>query len=684
MPDSTEATEKNDPADAASSDKARQSAVDEAKEGQKDLSKSVADYYQARRSGLRDRDTFEHLPPPPTFFDSSRAKGPAAEPEVREATSSSSSDLSSSGGLSADTAVNFMRGFENHDRTDKTKASEVQETRTTDKFDTAAEKERLNKALDSHLPAVSQEKKDEFHRNMEAFEKRAKEQHLPADEVAKTYRETSRLLDATGDQPLKPEDRARVAEQVMQQAAHPTHIDQGQHMTCNVAVVETMMYSKCPSAAAKLVADVGTTGEYTAGNGTHVKLNSQCLKPDGEARKDPPESGDRTFASQLFQTTAINLYYKKNEPNVEYRQLPNPVSDQSSSRGEQLVDISKNPPQVIRNSDGTPKDFSGFATEHVAQTYNAISGKENFDVGLAAPPFDVKPVHATAIETEKKLEGKLADLKKDGKLPVAVWVHTANEPFWSDAGHGAAGGSGGDKGSGHYVTITDYHAGPPSRVEIDNQWGESHDHQWHNPDGTIDPKKGISTHDMFRAMHDPADARELLRKDVMANRKNATIDTAKEADLLRMEKLTSNKTDEQYAKELAFTINEAKRRWKTQKNHEPPTFDQDEHDRGCQKLSEGVNSLPADQRLKVLAAVATSDVMSSDDCDQSIQKTALALLQEKADKINKGKWNAGEQAHYKQMHTELGHVLANLPPERREAILKQILAKAPAGAHDLT
>jgi YD repeat-containing protein len=42
--------------------------------GREDLSKSTVDYYQSRRDGVRDRDTAEHLPPKPEFFDSIAAQ----------------------------------------------------------------------------------------------------------------------------------------------------------------------------------------------------------------------------------------------------------------------------------------------------------------------------------------------------------------------------------------------------------------------------------------------------------------------------------------------------------------------------------------------------------------------------------------------------------------------------------
>jgi predicted lipoprotein len=62
---------------------------------------------------------------------------------------------------------------------------------------------------------------------MRLFEERAERDNLSPTEIAKTYKEIDRLLEAKGDKPLKPEQRKDLAEQIMRQAADPTTIDQG-------------------------------------------------------------------------------------------------------------------------------------------------------------------------------------------------------------------------------------------------------------------------------------------------------------------------------------------------------------------------------------------------------------------------------------------------------------------------
>ncbi|MBI4533890.1 MAG: hypothetical protein HY711_08065, partial [Candidatus Melainabacteria bacterium] len=80
-------------------------------------------------------------------------------------------------------------------------------------YDQQVEGQRLRDSVDSRIHQP--EARAEFKSNMEDFERRAKEQGLPPDEIAKTYMEISRLLESTGDQPVFQADRVKVARQIM-------------------------------------------------------------------------------------------------------------------------------------------------------------------------------------------------------------------------------------------------------------------------------------------------------------------------------------------------------------------------------------------------------------------------------------------------------------------------------------
>jgi hypothetical protein len=124
-------------------------------------------------------------------------------------------------------------------------------------------------------------------------------------EIAKTYNEIDRLLVAKGDKALKPEQRKDLAEQIIRQAADPTTIGQGAHNTCSMATVETLMYTRNPSDAARLITDVALTSQYVATDGRRVRVNPGA---HNESRNSTANDAGRSHASEIFQVTGVNLH----------------------------------------------------------------------------------------------------------------------------------------------------------------------------------------------------------------------------------------------------------------------------------------------------------------------------------------------------------------------------------------
>lgn len=363
------------------------------------------------------------------------------------------------------------------DKTQPGKSEEQQKQEAREKLTKEAEEKFKND------PA----KLEAFKENMRLFEQRAEKDKLSPAEIAKTYAEINRLLEAKGDKPLKPEQRKTIAEQIMRQAADPTTIDQGSHNTCNMATVESRMYTRNPSAAARLVADVALTGEYVATDGRRVRLNPGA---HDEARNPNTYDGERSHASEIFQVAAVNLHIdqenRKMNPRGQLRYEQHPVKPGSLDTGERIIDYGVKPPRVIDYHPGIFASNLG----NLSDVYAAITGKSEKGIVIARDRPALDPSDGvTRITSESQLNEELARAKREGKLPLIVAVNTSMEPFWSDSGAGSAGGSGG----GHVVTITDYTPGPPAKVTIDNQWGKRADH---------DATKPITVHTLFQAMHD--------------------------------------------------------------------------------------------------------------------------------------------------------------------------------------
>src|SRR5262249_8493025 len=137
------------------------------------------------------------------------------------------------------------------------------------------------------------DKRADFQVEMRTFEERAARQGLSQEQIAETYEQISRLLDTPGEQPVTQTDRIKLAKEVMHAAAHPTGCDQGTHRTCSVASLEGRTYARDPAAAARVVADVATTGEFKTADGSMIKIDSNSLQRDFEAGKSGQTTGDR-------------------------------------------------------------------------------------------------------------------------------------------------------------------------------------------------------------------------------------------------------------------------------------------------------------------------------------------------------------------------------------------------------
>jgi len=418
------------------------------------------------------------------------------------------------------------------------------------------------------------EKLAEFKENMRRLEARAAKDGLSDAEVAKTFKETSRLLEAQANKPLSPERRVNLAEQVMRQAADPTTIDQGKHNTCNLATVESRMYTKNPSDAAKLVADVALTGQYTTKDGIRVRVNPA---PHDEARNPNTIDGERSHASEIFQVTSVNIHVelenRKTHPRGNLRYEQHPGDPSNGDTGERIIDYGQKPPQVV---DFHPQIY-GENAGNLRDVYRSITGKDEKGIVLGHADTLTDPSDGVkTVKSEQELNDYLAQAKKDGKLPLIVGVDTRMEPFWSDSKAGEAGGSGGK----HVVTITDYQPGPPPKVTIDNQWGKGNDH---------DASKPVSVSDLYKAMRNPDGAADDLKKEADASRAAGHPDLSKETEVARLMHQSGNMSNEDYEKEMIRISRELKGQ------AEGP-----ERDATKRKLQEAMNNLGPGAAFRVM------------------------------------------------------------------------------------
>jgi hypothetical protein len=520
--------------------------------------------------------------------------------------------------------------------------------------DVAKERQHLSDWAEKNLkePELSKFKKD-----MTDFEERAKRDGLSQDEILKTYQQIDRINGATGDKPLSPLERQHIAQEVMHQAADPTDISQGYHNTCNVTAVETRTYTRDPAAAAKLVADVALTGEYHAADGTVVKVDPTA---HDQSKNWPPIDGQRTHASEIFEVTAVNIHYaqenKKNGTDIRYEQK-DPAKGDNADTGERLMDYSKHPPQPVTKDGWTYFNFWGkdirdpnLVDKAITDISNSITGKNEKDVLLQA--WGKSEGGVTAVHSEDELKAKLKDLKDQHKLPAIIFVDTNNEPFYTDSGRGAAGGSGGY----HVVTVTDYDE-KTGAVCVDNQWDKGADHGKNNP---------INVHDLYTSMQFKEDAEKTLKKDVEFNRAHGIYDPQKESDLIRHQLAANEITAAQAEEQTKKIMAEMSKHWGD------TNAPQAERESEWKEVDAVIHQLPPDAQIR-LAHEAHKDNLITDNYFKEELRWASWQMVHNHDHAGRvfgyNPWADGE---YAREQDELKKAMADLPENLQKELLEQV------------
>jgi len=404
-------------------------------------------------------------------------------------------------------------------------------------------KERLMKKLDK---TFGTDLSDSLKGYMNSFEKRATANQLSKHEVAETYQQINRILSATGDKPLTEEQRKQVVKETLRHCGEPEIISQGQHNTCNVTAVQVRAYALHPSKAAKLVADVATTGEYTTPVGIKVKLDSLSIIPDKEARESRPDLGHRDYATQLFNLAAVNVWYAAAKPEWHYEQRIEKSAETNKEHvREQIVDHGK--PVLYPNSK-KPLDGPTLGADQIAFINDAIVGKHEpyailamNDSHAVLPGVKKQSARAADIVDEGHFKSLLEDLKNKHQLPAIAAVETGVYPLNVDAGTPILGYENG----GHVVNITDFAGGKNPHVSVDNEWSPKEDH----------PNNSVVLHDMYLCIGGAAVARTDAGCDLIDAEKKHTA-----APVAEMTKLASDAgqfgADTQYANDAVKRITE--------------------------------------------------------------------------------------------------------------------------------
>lgn len=462
-----------------------------------------------------------------------------------------------------------------------------------------------------------------FKADMERFETRGRKDGLSTHEIQETYTNLSRLLKAGPDARVNEPDRAAIAHQIMRQAANPMSIDQGHHYTCNVTTIEANLYSKEPSRVAALIADVVTTGKYQGALGKAVSVPDSTFQPDSEARKAITVDGERSFASQLFQVTAINLFYANHDGYMRYEQFPVTSAD-GRDTGERLRPLGVIP--FWKNSDGPE-----LSTTDMAITHELIVGRK--DPMLILRHSSYAPSHHESVRnfgSKDQFVRTLDEAQRLGKFPLIMMVDTRNPPFNHESG------------GCHVVNIRDYNA-TTGEVMLDNQWGTKNDIR-------------IKIEDLYRASMTPYD-RAVAEVNAENQNANAHLKVLKLLEhFMERGKLVK-------PEELLIALEKASKEWKPGDK----TADQD-YQKTLDKL---FRSMLFTTQLEFLGQMSLKPVDSSfmGQClDRLFAQTAYVVGFDQ-----KSLSNPGPQT--KEYGRKIVSIWLDMPAQRQQRILAEMAAK---------
>ncbi|CAN5267581.1 hypothetical protein BH11CYA1_BH11CYA1_33020 [soil metagenome] len=357
------------------------------------------------------------------------------------------------------------------------------------------------------------------------FENRAAQQKMPTSEVHNTYQQIARLLSDDKTHVVGKNHKIILAEQILNHAATPTTVEQGDHPTCNVANVESRMYARKPSEAARLVADLALTSRHVTADGVIISYDNQSatsLLPHNESRTHPPADGDRSYASQLFQLGAVTSFWNSDAKKgagltVRYEE------------GEKTATDAKEGIFLYQGNKRSPfSDSPSLGVTDLEPIYNRIAGTREHGFVIQRANHDWEG--SARFETLTGLEKRLSEAKEKNLYPAILMVDTNNEPFAHDSGADRQNAYGGS----HVVSVTDYDANS-KRVAIDGTWTASADHFGENR---------LSSKDIYYSAFEPIgvdgkanmkDVRE-LNDAVAHNRRAGTVDPVLELSSVRFNK----------------------------------------------------------------------------------------------------------------------------------------------------
>jgi hypothetical protein len=350
-------------------------------------------------------------------------------------------------------------------------------------------RERLRGAMHDHIPSARQAA---FQKDMVDFEARVRKEHLPPEEIAKTYDQISRVLDAPDKTAVvSATNRAMLAEGLMHQSAHVQDTDQGNHNTCNVTTALKITLRNNPSKTAEMAATTAINGAWTSPDGKTVQIDRSSLQPQAEESTFPPHPGDRSYATQVLNLVMVNdALHRRPSPLTYVQRTPEGPDDTGERRldSKQKVVMANQYDAKADTWKVSPDASPGLTDSEVIASARRLNG----DVHLIV--VNDPQAGVDSVTSEQGFADKLQQFKNQQKLPVILGVDGHHVPVQDLGNESPSYGA-------HFVNVGAYEQ-RSGRVHVENQWGKQSNrwvnikHLYNNASGNMSSEQdGVDTAD---------------------------------------------------------------------------------------------------------------------------------------------------------------------------------------------
>lgn len=286
---------------------------------------------------------------------------------------------------------------------------------------------------------------------------------------------------------------AMLCQHLIIELSDPSTVAQGDHNTCALAALQILFYYEEPSRLCDLVFQAHA-GKISLPNGRIILMPENNIAPDLEARNFGPKTWFRSYAGQLFQVAAANVYWQSQVRDTHGNKVPlgsiNYVQDypddspyNADTKERVITKWAPEVTEILMCDQGSPESSPNFTFKTIADTYKLLGGQRRSCFMLSCTKSG-KTEPSIPFASENDLAKKLQHLKNMNSLPALIAVNGYKISAFIRGKSPLLGWIATNPPS-HVVCIDNY---DPSKtnVSIHNSWG---------PGGS----KQLNIHDLYLA-----------------------------------------------------------------------------------------------------------------------------------------------------------------------------------------